>query len=235
MASSGQPLTDFPEERLGQPGLRYIQAPATGFGRRKPPAPTAVDLEFGRPVLQKGQPIWLVKVKGVDSPEAALALKGHTLLSSQAERTELEDEDEFYIQELVGAQVVMHDSKELVGTVLEIFTGTGTHDVLKVKRLQTEAEFAEEGLRTSLIPFVKDIVPVVHREHSVLEITPPKGLLDLYTTARSRGSRERAAKQKKKALAQQRREPGVAKAGQPEGQSAQKPGRQPRRWNDDAL
>ncbi len=47
----------------------------------------------------------MLRVKGVDSPEAATGLKGLRLLMPASERPALDSEEEFYVQELVGMQV----------------------------------------------------------------------------------------------------------------------------------
>ena len=49
--------------------------------------------------------MWLLRVKGFDSPEAADMLKGLRLLMHASERPELESDEEFYVQELIGMQV----------------------------------------------------------------------------------------------------------------------------------
>lgn len=49
--------------------------------------------------------MWLVKFEGVDTPEQASALQGHTLLIRAEDREPLEDEDEFYVQDLIGMEV----------------------------------------------------------------------------------------------------------------------------------
>ena len=51
-----QPLTDFPEERLGEPGPRWLQAPPPKLGKlssRSPPEP--MDLEWGRTTIYTGR------------------------------------------------------------------------------------------------------------------------------------------------------------------------------------
>jgi hypothetical protein len=45
--------------------------------------------------------VWIVKLEGVESPEEARLLRGHSLLIPATARAQLEDEDEFYVQ--VGA------------------------------------------------------------------------------------------------------------------------------------
>lgn len=53
------------------------------------------------------------------------------------------------------------------------YTATGAHDVLRVQLVSGEGSV--------LIPFVKEIVPVVDRLYRKLQIDPPAGLLDLVT------------------------------------------------------
>ena len=43
-----QPLTDFPQERLEEPGARWLQAPVPKIGRQTPSPPEEVALEWGR-------------------------------------------------------------------------------------------------------------------------------------------------------------------------------------------
>lgn len=49
--------------------------------------------------------VWLVKLEGVESPEEAAELRGHTLLIPASAREPLEDEDEFYVQVGAGSNV----------------------------------------------------------------------------------------------------------------------------------
>lgn len=195
-----QPLTDEPEERLGQPGTRWLQAPRLKLQRRAASEPPRrVELEGGRSMISKGQEIWLVKLEGVDSPEDAALLRGHTLLIPPMLRAPLEDEDEFYVQDLVGLRVYLQASGEELGRVVDLFDGTGTHDVLRIQLLQGPEEAAAvEGPRHVLLPFAKAMVPVVDVQAGRMEVTPPEGLLDLATTPaaavprpESRGQRQR--------------------------------------------
>ena len=45
-------------------------------------------------------------MEGVEDPEAAAALAGHRLLMRADNRPELDGEDEFYVQQLIGMQVL---------------------------------------------------------------------------------------------------------------------------------
>lgn len=46
----------------------------------------------------QGNEVWIVKLEGIDTPEDARLLRGHSLLIPPSARGELEDEDEFYVQ-----------------------------------------------------------------------------------------------------------------------------------------
>lgn len=70
-----------------------------------------------------------MKLQGYDSPEAVDELRGHRLLVPSSERPPLEDEDEFYVQDLVGLRVLMHADGSPAGTVTDIFDGTGASGV----------------------------------------------------------------------------------------------------------
>lgn len=55
-------------------------------------------LEGARATVGKGREVWLLKLAGVDSPEAAERLRGLFLLGDAASRPALEGDDEFYVQ-----------------------------------------------------------------------------------------------------------------------------------------
>ena len=46
-----------------------------------------------------------MKLRGIDSPEAANVLKGQRLLMPPEERPSLDSNEEYYVQELVGMKV----------------------------------------------------------------------------------------------------------------------------------
>lgn len=89
--------------------------------------------------------------------------------------------------------------------MVDLFDGTGTHDVLRIRLCQTGSEpvvaAADETAplpRFVLLPFAKAMVPVVDLARGRMEVDPPKGLLDLAapavpTVARTehRGRRQR--------------------------------------------
>lgn len=90
----------------------------------------------------------LVQLDGVDGRDAAEALKGFEIAVDRAQFPEA-GQDEFYWDDLVGAQVVNTEGI-LLGQV-RMLLETGAHDVLQVV-----AE--ENGGRERLIPFVDAFV-----------------------------------------------------------------------------
>lgn len=194
-----EPLTDFPEDRLGSPGIRYIQAANQKLAAlQKQLTPQEIELEYGRTTISKGNTVWILKLAGVESPEDVASLKGHTLLIDKSSRPLLEDDDEFYASDLVGLEVVVDGHP--IGRVIDIFDGTGTHDVLRVSL------YCDDGTKQVLLPFAKEFVPTVDIKAGFIIAKPPEGLLELATVptekqgrTESAGKKSRRQKQPKKA------------------------------------
>ena len=78
------------------------------------------------PILHaQGKEVWLMKLRGIDSPEAADVLKGQRLLMHAEERPSLDSDDEYYVQELVGMKVGSRHGGVVV-VIITILWGT-TH------------------------------------------------------------------------------------------------------------
>eukprot|EP00873_Tetraselmis_striata_P045037 jgi/Tetstr1/465301/TSEL_009999.t1 len=172
------PSTDFPEERFMTPGVRYLQAP---MGTRKSvSAPfTPVNLTGGRMILSKGREMWLVRLAEVRSKE---------------ERPELEA-DEVYAADLIDMPVFLQESGERIGTVQDIYTGTGEHDTVRVALLPGPGETpAESG--TFLIPYTAEMVPEVDVAAGRMVIDPPEGLLEA-TTVKPKSKPKRMPRRRK--------------------------------------
>jgi 16S rRNA processing protein RimM len=155
------PASDFPE-RFTDPGPRWLQA--------KGGAPQPVDLRSGRQL--PGKSLFVVRLAGVDNRSAAEALVGHTLLVQADDRPELA-EGEFHLLDLVGLEARLSAEGEAIGTVQNLISGG--NDLLVLER--------PDG-RTLMIPFVESIVPEVHPERGWLLLTPPPGLLELWSEPR---------------------------------------------------
>ncbi|KAL0036429.1 hypothetical protein WJX77_007389 [Trebouxia sp. C0004] len=190
-----QALTDFPEERLLTPGTRWLQTGNTGPVKE-------CYLEGGRGMVSKGREIWIVKLRGVDSLTQSETLRGQTLLVSSTDRPELEDEDEFLVQDLIDSAVFLDKEETRVGTVIDVFDGTGpgAHDLLKILLSSVKAgdqSQNQQQQQTMLLPFVKEFVPSIDEENRTIHICPPPGLLELAMVPRSKekkGARNKAQK-----------------------------------------
>lgn len=189
-----QSLTDWPEDRLGQKGTRYLRAPESTFhmARLKNSSSASIEkvtLMRGRASVYKGREVWIVKLKGINTPEEAQAIHGHTLLVHESVRDELHNDDEFYVQQLIGLRVELMDNQSMVGTVVDIMDGTGTHDVLCIENTNADA--------TILLPFARELVPVVDITQGVIQITPPEGLLEMYQKKPQKEDRKKRPRQRK--------------------------------------
>jgi 16S rRNA processing protein RimM len=112
----------------------------------------------------------VLKFAGYDTPEAAKELSGFELAVPEAECGAL-DADEFYDWQLVGCRVETIAGEPL-GTVRELLRNGGVE-------LLVVTPGAAERREDYLIPFAKDICPVVDIAERVIRIDPPDGLLDL--------------------------------------------------------
>ncbi|GHF62897.1 ribosome maturation factor RimM [Amycolatopsis bartoniae] len=108
----------------------------------------------------------LVTFEEVRSREDADAVRGVLLLADTADLPPTDDPDEFYDHELEGLRAELADGTK-VGTVQEIVHAPGG-ELLSLDR---------DG-RTVLVPFVREIVPVVDVAGGRVVLDPPEGLLD---------------------------------------------------------
>ncbi|HLO48930.1 MAG TPA: ribosome maturation factor RimM [Kamptonema sp.] len=187
------PNSDFPERFL-EPGQRWVQRPGQA-------EPEPIEFLGGRYIPGKG--IYAVQLAGVESIDEAEALRGSHLFVSASDRPHLE-EGEFYVRDLIGLEVFYQETGKLLGTVVDIIPAG--NDILEIElprspesmpTLEEESVVTEVAIKpgqrhskkpkqrprntkpkTVLIPFVKEIVPIVEIEQRRMEITPPPGLLE---------------------------------------------------------
>lgn len=157
--------SDFPE-RFEIPGKRWLQSP-------KNTLPEEVELLQGYQV--PGKNIYVINLKGVEDRTAAENLRGFKLLVSKSDRFPLE-EDEYHVADLINLQVYNQQTGEIIGVVTDLYVAG--NDLLKVKLFHAQTSSPEKSAIV-LIPFVKDIVPVMDLQNNRLEINPPAGLLDI--------------------------------------------------------
>ena len=109
----------------------------------------------------------VLKLRGVDTPEAADGLRNMKVL---VERSDLQSpgEDEYYWFDLIGLGV-RAVSGETLGKVTDLIAGAG-HDILVVKSVEGDREF--------LVPFAGKFVAEVDTRESVVTVEPVEGLFD---------------------------------------------------------
>ncbi|NEO32163.1 MAG: ribosome maturation factor RimM [Symploca sp. SIO3C6] len=181
------PNSDFPE-RFEQPGQRWLQRPGGT-------EPQPIELLGGRYIPGKG--LYVVQLAGVENRNQAEVLRGYRLLVPESDRPEL-GEDEYHVRDLLGLEVFNQLTGEVIGVVVDVIPAGNSILEVKLNQQPTPAPVESEAPipnRTSkqrkfkrqkkskaltvLIPFVKEIAPVVDIESRKIEITPPVGLLDV--------------------------------------------------------
>ncbi|TYG97489.1 hypothetical protein ES288_A10G043100v1 [Gossypium darwinii] len=188
-----KPNTDFPELRFCKAGRRWLKQQVSGKETIK-----EVELVEGRE--HHGKKSWILSFSGIETVDQARQLVGSTLLAEEEDRPHLE-EGEFYTRDLVGMRVILKETGEVVGTVVNVFN-SGANDLLHVMLKSAEpmpngseelSSLAEAGDSGPLVwvPFVKEIVPNVDMNRREMLITPPKGLLELNVRSVERSKKER--------------------------------------------
>ena len=152
-------FSDF-EERFLMPGIRWLQ--------KDNEPPSKIELTSG--YKQPGKEIYIIKLEGINSRNNADKLKKHKILVKTNQLPKLKKE-EFHLLELINLQVKTLENNELklIGKVINL--ENEKNNLLVVELLENQ--------KTVLIPFVKEIVPLVDIDNNFLVIKPPKGLLEL--------------------------------------------------------
>lgn len=148
-------LSDRTEERFRRLRECFLWEPETD--RREPCRVASCRFE-GEAVL--------IRLAGIDAPEAARALSGR-LLAVERERALPAPDGSFYPWQMEGARVEMPDG-QVIGSFVGVEPG-GAQDLWVISR---------DG-RERLIPAVPEIVREVSVAERRIVIDPPEGLLDL--------------------------------------------------------
>lgn len=164
------PNSDFPE-RFEEPGKRWLLRP----GKTEP---EAIELTSGRYLAGKG--LYVLRFKGISDRTQAEQLCDSRLLIAASDRPHLKA-DEFHVPDLLGLEVIDQATQQAIGQVKDVIPAG--NDLLQVELYHSAESGDESGqsAKTVLIPFVKEIVPVVDLEQRRIEVVPPPGLLDLKT------------------------------------------------------
>ena len=152
-------LSDF-EERFLKPGIRWLQK------ENEPPSKIKLDSGYKQP----GKESFIIKFEGINTRNQAEELKKYKILVETQKLPKLKKE-EFHLLELVNLQVNILENAELkiIGKVINLENEKNNLLVIELFKNQKKV----------LIPFVKEIVPLVDIKNNYLIIDPPKGLLEL--------------------------------------------------------
>eukprot|EP00741_Cyanophora_paradoxa_P019176 tig00021123_g18515.t1 len=171
--SRSQP-SDSSRARVSRRTPRMTEA-GEDWGRAANPKATleTVQLTTGRSV--PGKSTFIIRLAGIDCREAAEELRGSKLYASASERPVLEEGVEYHVRDLIGMDVCLENqesgSEDLgnaknIGRVLSVINAG--NDILEIQL---------DGGSTALVPFVKQIVPIVDMVHRKIVLRPPPGLL----------------------------------------------------------
>jgi 16S rRNA processing protein RimM len=155
------PNSDFPE-RFTKSGERWLW----GNGDTEP---RLVQLQKGYEIPGRG--LYVLQLDGLSDRNQAEQLRGSMLILPITDRPRLSP-GEYHSQDLIDLPVFHQITGAQIGIVADIFSAG--HEILLVN--------APSGDKTVevMIPFVKEIVPVVDLANRRIEILPPPGLLEIY-------------------------------------------------------
>ena len=108
--------------------------------------------------------------KSITSRNDAEKLKNHKILVKTDDVPKLK-KDEFHLVELVNLEVKLseEDKFKIIGKVIGLENEKNNLLVVELSKNQKKV----------LIPFVKEIVPLIDLKNNFIIITPPNGLLEL--------------------------------------------------------
>jgi len=152
-------LSDF-EERFIKPGLRWLQK------ENEPPS----NIELKKKKKNPGKETFILRFKGISTRNHAEKLKNCKILVKTNKLPKL-NKEEFHLLELINLQVKILENEELkiIGKVIDL--ENEKNNLLVIELLKDQKKV--------LVPFVKEIVPLIDIKNNFIMINPPKGLLEL--------------------------------------------------------
>ena len=152
-------LSDF-EERFLTPGKRWLQ--------KENETPSKIELTSG--FKQPGKETFIIKFEGISTRNHAEQIKKFKILVKTNDLPKL-NKNEFHLLELINLEVKTQENEELktIGKVINLENENNNLLVIELFKNQKKV----------LIPFVKEIVPLIDKEKKFIVIKPPNGLLEL--------------------------------------------------------
>ena len=154
-----KPLSDF-EERFLKPGMRWVQ--------KDNESPSKIELKSGFKL--PGKETFIIKFQEINTRNHAEQLKQYKILVKTNDLPKLK-KDEFHLLELINLRVktLENDELKIIGKVIHL--ENEKNNLLVIELFQNQKKV--------LVPFVKEIVPLVDIKNNFLIINPPNGLLEL--------------------------------------------------------
>ena len=152
-------LSDF-EERFLKPGIRWLQ--------KENESPSKIELISG--FKQPGKETFVIKLRGINTRNHAEQLKRFKILAKTDILPKLKKE-EFHLLELINLEVKTLKNNELITLGKVINLENEKNNLLVIELFKNQKKV--------LVPFVKEIVPLVDIKNNFLIINPPNGLLEL--------------------------------------------------------
>ena len=152
-------LSDF-EERFLKPGIRWMQ--------KENEPPSKIELISG--FKQPGKESFIVKFQGINTRNHAEQLKKFKILVKTDALPKLKKE-EFHLLELINLEVKTFENDELITIGKVINLENEKNNLLVIELFKNQKQV--------LIPFVKEIVPLIDVKNNFLIVDPPKGLFEL--------------------------------------------------------
>ena len=131
---------------------------------------------------------WIIKLEGCDDRNASEALNGTELYGEADDPEDMLEADEWYPKDLIGLEARMDEENEIgapagkpIGTVVDVIDSPA-QSLLKIRLTEpVETGTASDGTpiveKTTLVPFVDELVPLIDLEEGYLTLDPPGGLI----------------------------------------------------------
>ena len=152
-------LSDF-SERFTKPGKRWLQID------KEEPILHNLNSGYKKP----GKDLFIISLDKIKDRDSAERLKNYKLLVKSSHIPKLKQE-EFHLNQLLNLQVKIQE-EDKIKTIGEVI------DLLNEKNNLLEIKIYENNKKI-LIPFVKEIIPIINLKNNFILINPPKGLLEL--------------------------------------------------------
>lgn len=117
--------------------------------------------------LRPANTVLVVKFKGFNWRDEVEKLNRLELFVDRSVLPDDNEDDEFYITDLVGMDV-LNEADEMVGTIIDI-PNFGAGDMLEIKPIPVDGNQAQ----SYYLPFTKAVVPVIDFNNGALQIIPP--------------------------------------------------------------